>query len=255
MDFTIAEGQRVLLDEYFRNAKRSDLQLPLCEDGSPCLDGRCPRCAADMEAVLREFHRKPEVQGRDWYHDAFVFENEAVAKGIKRQISLSAGKRLLRCLSFALSESDFIFHGAVALVLDRARRRKVPAIEFCCTDVPEIDDRVDSIIDGFGGTISRLPFPPGVRALPYVDYEVRPSLLYGYLGRDVRKPAEASGLIRKKIIGEVAENYGVHRITDRVVTFGVQAQDNRLVLSQGHDGPLHLEWFGDLSIPEGGEHE
>ncbi|MGH0275902.1 hypothetical protein NKZ35_25290 [Sinorhizobium meliloti] len=199
MDFTIAEGQRVLLDEYFMGGKRSDLQLPPCEDGSPCLDGRCPRCAADMEAVLQVFHRKPEVGGREWYHDAFVFENKAVAKGIKRQVSLSAGKRLLRCLSFALSESEFIFHGAVGLIVDRGRGRKVPAIEFSCTEVPSIDDRVDSIVNGFGGTISRLPFPPGVRALPFAGHDIlRSNLVYGYIGRDVRKPAEASSLYARR---------------------------------------------------------
>lgn len=88
----------MLLENYFMGAKRSDLQLPPCEDGSPCLDGRCPQCSSDMVAVIREFRRKPEVRAREWYHHAFVFENKAIAKGIKKQISLSAGRAAVRSL-------------------------------------------------------------------------------------------------------------------------------------------------------------
>lgn len=245
MDFTSAEGQRDLLDHFFRFQKLSP-PLPACEDGSACLDGRCPQCGSDMEAVLTKFRHRPELQAHDWYRGAFFLKDVSIEIGDASTAPISAGNELLRRLASSLTCRDSIFIGTTGLILDLARRRKVLAIEFSCTRNGESAGHVASILGSFDNSIASL-VPHGRIARQFgAAAFLHENLLYGYLHRNPCITARPYCLESEKLIGEVAQNYGIHRITDRVVTFGVGVRANRLVQAVGSCDQLNLTAFADL---------
>ncbi|MDR6817062.1 hypothetical protein J2X76_002235 [Neorhizobium sp. 2083] len=245
MDFTFAEGQRDLLDHFFRLQKHLP-PLPACDDGFPCLDGRCPRCGSDMEAVLTKFRRKPEFQMDDWYRGALILEDASIKIGDGSMAPISAGNGLLRRLGSSLTRGGSLFIGTTGLVLEQARRRKVVAIEFSGTRRADADEQVASILKNYDGGVASL-VPHGSIARQFgASAFLHENLLYGYIHRNPRVPAWPYCVESEELIGELAQNYGVHRITDRVITFGVGVLVNRLVQAPGSRDQLNLTDFGDL---------
>ncbi|WP_172724135.1 hypothetical protein [Neorhizobium sp. T25_27] len=199
-----------------------------------------------MASVLSGFRRKEQFDRRSWYRGAFILEDLSVNVGDARRIQISAAHRLLRRLASSLTRRDSIFIGTTGLILDLARRRKVVAIEFSCTRRAQAAAKVASIFEDFGDGVTALAPHENITRNFGDSAFLHEILLYNYIKRSLYSPARPSCFKKKDLLCEVAQNYGVHRVCDRVVTFGVGVQANRLVQAPGCCDQLDLTAFGDL---------
>jgi hypothetical protein len=199
-----------------------------------------------MASVLSAFRRTERFDRRSWYRGAFILEDLSVKIGDTRRIPISAANRLLRRLASSITRRDSIFIGTTGLILDLARRRKVLAIEFSCTRRVQAAAKVASIFEDFDDGVTPLALHEHITRDFGDSAFLHEILLYSYIKRSLYNPSRPSCVKKKDLLCELAQNYGVHRISDRVVTVGVGVQANRLIHAPGCRDQLDLTDFGDL---------
>lgn len=110
MDFIEAEHQRNKLDRALKKHIVAPT-IPPCDDGRPCIDGRCPMCGADLAALLVEFLNSSQASTRKWTQAAFVLNTQSVELGCSQRFPLGRARTALQAISNALQTDASAFIG------------------------------------------------------------------------------------------------------------------------------------------------
>ncbi|TAY80976.1 hypothetical protein [Rhizobium ruizarguesonis] len=243
MDHIEAEYQRHKLD---RSLKKHVIaaSIPPCDDGNPCMDGRCPMCGSNLAWLLEEFLNSPQGATRNWVQAAFVLGTQTGELGDCRQFPLGTTRDAVQAISNALQTGNSSFIGTFGILVEKGKggRKKVAAIEVCYSG--ESQDSVGTVIEILGNRFGAPPRPfrptrrlaAGERSATLLAEE----LLYGYQYRDPKACHFSEGILKKNLLAELAQNYGNHRIDSRVVTHGLSVGHKTVVLSPGNFWPLPL---------------
>lgn len=211
--------------------------LPSCDDLNSCMDGRCPTCGSRLVDTLGAFASSTErhcVGG-------FLVESIFVSDGCDAKLDLTAVKTSLDEISCRLNDGFSWFIGWFGIFVDLwgGNGRKVGALAFMYSgdllNPQVISNQVLS--ERFGTTALKLPF---WHAFPdALDFE---ELLYGYTYASSTR-REAEPVLDRYRLAELAQNYGQHRILDRVVTHGLVVEEGKLLPAPGASWPLFLDKF------------
>ncbi|WP_085779421.1 hypothetical protein [Rhizobium sp. NXC14] len=260
MDYDIAAGQRRRLNQALKRhlPASTKLRIPTCDDGKPCFDGRCPMCGSDLDALLKTFLRGSEASARRWSRAAFILDDETLSIGDTSPFPFARTRAALAEISSTLQAPNSAFIGTFGLIVDAAEKgnRKVAAIEFCCTEILDIEKITLDLASRFNGSVKPLALHPGHMPLRWGDVVLlAEGLLYGYLNRDTCKPALSEGIWKKKLLAELAQNYGKHLIADRLITHGLALKNHKICFAPGSSWPIAINSFRGLSAAaDGGAH-
>lgn len=259
MDYDIAAGQRRRLVQGLKRhpPAGAELRIPTCDDGKPCFDGRCPMCGSDLDALLKAFLAGSEASARRWSRAALVLDCETLAIGDTSPFPFARTWAALAEISSDLQAQNSAFVGTFGLIVNAAEmgNRKVAAIEFCCTEILDIEKITHDLASRFNG-VKPLALHPGHMSLRWGDVVLlAEELLYGYLSRDTSKPALSEGIWKKKLLAELAQNYGNHLIADRLITHGLAFKNDKISFAPGLSWPIAINSFRGLAAAvDGGAH-
>lgn len=165
MDYDIAAGQRRRLNQALKRhlPTGTKLRIPTCDDGKPCFDGRCPMCGSDLVALLKTFLRGSEASARRWSRAAFILDDETLSIGDTSPFPFARTRAALAEISSDLQVQNSAFVGTFGLIVDTAEKdkRKVAAIEFCCTEILDIEKVTHNLASRFNGRVKPLALHPG----------------------------------------------------------------------------------------------
>lgn len=260
MDYDIAAGQRRRLVQGLKRhpPAGAEQRMPTCDDGKPCLDGRCPMCGSDLDALLKTFLRGSEASARRWSRAAFILDDETLSIGDTSPFPFARTRAALAEISSTLQMQNSAFVGTFGLIVDTAEesKGKVAAVEFCCTEVLDVGKVTHDLASRFNGSVRPLALHPGHMPLRWGDVVLlAEELLYGYLNRDTCTPALSEGIWKKKLLAELAQNYGKHLIADRLITHGLAFKNHKICFAPGLSWPIAINSFRGLgAAADGGAH-
>lgn len=129
-------AQRAWLTRDFRRTPPETAYeaLPVCDEGSPCTDGRCPTCGAALTDTLNSFLFKVcSNEIGPWHHSAFFIETDELSHPELFRTDLAGMAASLRQAASSLAHADFVFLASIGLLHIGDPGRLVIAAEVMCS--------------------------------------------------------------------------------------------------------------------------
>ncbi|UWU20948.1 hypothetical protein N2601_17050 [Rhizobium sp. CB3060] len=249
MDYAMAEGQRMFIDEALSGRKRrhSEVSIPECGDGSPCFDGRCPMCGSDLDALVSQFFATEAASRYRWCREAFVINEQCQEIGDGSAFDFDLARRLLSDMIEKVGSAangNVIFLASYGLLMKDAQ--KYAAIEYLCTAPSnQLTSARGAAALLLGATTA--PLMEGTNFVPDGEFGggFVFNLLPGYNEHDGFRGLEY--IDDEALLGEMALNYGAHQISTRLVTNGFKLKRGQIVIAPGEVRPLLITSFDGLS--------
>ncbi|RWX13457.1 hypothetical protein EHI42_20705 [Rhizobium hidalgonense] len=244
MDYTQTEYQRHKLDRGLKKILFAP-SIPRCDDGKPCMDGRCPMCGSDLAASLEDFLNRAQGPERTWTQAAFVLHTQTSEMGNRGQFPLGPTRDAVQAISSTLQTRNSAFIGTFGLLVEKGKggQKKAAAIEICYSGGGR--DPVGTAVEILNGRFGAPATPLcGARRVPAGERSatlLADELLYGYQCHASKALESFEGIFKKRLLAELAENYGTHRIGDRLITHGLSVERGTISLSPGNFWPLPLD--------------
>ncbi|TBB95922.1 hypothetical protein ELH39_00960 [Rhizobium ruizarguesonis] len=252
MDYFEAKWQRSELDAAIRRLPGSNpaFVLPPCNEGNECMDGRCPICSSRLCAHIEDIVRDLWAMGRIWRFASFVVDPEISERGSSKQVNFDKIKAGLFKLSSFFFWSGSVFIGSFGMLTRWQGQpgNKLAAIKIFYSGREEdaVEKCADILADQYGSDFQEL------REDLFGD-EFECQFLSGYHYHDAN--GDMDPIFSHALLSELSQNYGPHRVLDRIVTHGLAIENGRIVPSAGASGPLLLKSFSGRPSSQACERE
>ncbi|MGO7347430.1 hypothetical protein ACCS92_08820 [Rhizobium ruizarguesonis] len=240
MDYFEAKWQRSELDAALRKLPGGSpaLVLPPCSEVNSCMDGRCPMCGSRLSAEIGDIVRDVWAVGRIWRFASFVVDPQISERGSSKQVNFDRIKAGLFELSGHFFWSGSVFIGSFGMLTNWQGQpgNKLAAIKIFYSGREEdaVEKCTDFLAHQFGSDFQEL------RVDQFGD-EFECQFLSGYHYHDAN--GDMDPIFGRDLLLELSQNYGPHRVLDRIVTHGLAIENGRIVPSAGASGPLLLKSF------------